>query len=322
MRRQTSTTRRAKKAVRQPPWWRTLGPRLVDFAVTVGHASGPHLHRVVVLASSVALLGTSGCKDLDGRSKYLTGPEVFQWTSHQFSVREQDDMWGAVNLSRGSLSIFVREFPPGTELEVVAESATVSDEGYAAIKDVSILHLLGPIPLDTIGEAELNGLTFTVTPPGLDSVRVPIPPIRVLFVDELILANIDGPLPFEGDPSESPGPPRNAVWFHNFGHSMFGKPAPVLSDVDAFVKLERTGTRTKICSGYKDDQGRSAPDVTLKLQDTVVTVHARRSGSTFAAKTFPPVEECPRYVVGRTGDTSKEPTEAIEAWLATAIPKP
>lgn len=141
-----------------------------------------------------------------------------------------------------------------------------------------------------------------------------------------MLGVADRPLPFEGE-SAGDQPIRNIIWFHGAEHTVIGAPAPTLADLDAVAVIERSGDETRVCTGYTDDRGLPQPDVQLRLATTVVTVYARRTGTRIASQSFPPIDECPRWLSTERGRRASRPSplpaEAIGAWLeAQVAPQP
>jgi hypothetical protein len=278
--------------------------------------------RAVALAAIAAIF--IGCENLEERTRYLTGPEAFEWESHtRFHIKGKKDMWGQANVSQGTLSVFLRAFPPGTTLTVGLETATADDQGVAnAGTDIAVL--FGTLPTEAVArsEATLEGATFTITPPNGEPIEVPIPPKTIYGVKDTLLSVVEGPVLFTGE-TDVEGPIRNAIWWHGIEQTVIGAPAPTVADIDAVVFVERPEGTTKKCTGYTDDKGNPQPDVTLHLKDTVVTIHERRTGRRVATRTFPPDDECPAWLTAETGRktsrTSPEPVDEVRAWLTEQI---
>jgi hypothetical protein len=273
---------------------------------------------------TVAGLSLVGCENLEKRSKHLTGPEVFEWESDiRFHVAGEQDMWGQAMVSEDRLSVFFREFPPGTVLTVGNATATADDEGYATA-ETKISALFGVLPTETVVSMEsiLEGASFSVTPPGGAAIRVTLPPQTAYGVKDTLLSVAQGPLLFSGE-TEGSGPLRNAIWWNPSGQEVVGSPAPTLAELDAVVVVERPEGTSKVCTGYTDDKGTPEPDVTLHLKDTVVTIFERRTGREVAKMTFPPDDACPTWLTAESGRTtsrdSNEPLDAIRAWIKTQV---
>jgi hypothetical protein len=273
---------------------------------------------------AVAILPLVGCENLEKRSKYLTGPEVFEWESDiRFRITGEKDMWGQAMVIEDRLTVFFREFPPGTVLTVGNSTATADDEGVATA-ETKISALFGALPTEAVGksDATLEGASFSVTPPGGDAIQVTLPPQTAYGVKDTLLSTAQGPLLFSGE-IESPGPIRNAIWWNYSGQEVIGTPAPTVAEIDAVVVVERPEGTTKTCTGYADENGNSQPDVTLHLKQTVVTIHERRTGRKVATTTFPPDPECPTWLTAERGHAasrdSSEPLDEMRAWIVTQL---
>lgn len=267
-----------------------------------------------------------GCENLAKRTQYLTGPEVFEWESDiRFHIAGEKDMWGQAMVVEDKLTVFFREFPPGTLLTVGNSEATADDEGYATA-ETKISALFGALPTAGVGslEATLEGATFSVTPPGGAAIEVTLPPQQAYGVKDTLLSVAQGPLLFSGE-VEGPGPIRNAIWWHFSGQEIIGTPAATVAELDAVVVVERPEGTTKACTGYTDDSGNPQPDVTLHLKDTVVVIYERRTGSEVAKTTFPPDPECPTWLTAEKGSAASRdsslPLDDIRAWIGTQVGK-
>jgi hypothetical protein len=279
------------------------------------------LRFALLIVTATPLLG---CENLEKRTKYLTGPEVFEWESDiRFRVAGEKDMWGQAMVSEEQLSVFFREFPPGTVLTVGTTTATADDEGYAtAVTKISAL--FGALPTEGVGslEATLEGATFSVTPPGGDAILITLPPQKAYGVKDALLGVAQGPLLFSGE-TESPGPVRNAIWWNYSTQEVIGVPAPTVAEIDAVVVVERPEGTSKTCTGYTDDNGTPQPDVTLHLKDTVVAIYERRTGREVGKMIFPPDPECPTWLTAEKGYAasrdSSEPLDDMRAWIKTQV---
>lgn len=276
---------------------------------------------VLCLASGLLV----GCENLEQRTKYLTGPDAFEWESDiRFRIKEEKDMWGQAMIVDGSYSLFVKGFPPGTTISVGTATATVDEEGDAMV-ETKVVALFGSLPTESLGQpdATIDGSVFTVTPPGAGAIEVKIPPQSAYGVKDTLLTVASGPLLFSGETSTE-GPVRNAVWFHGIERRLIGAPAPTLADLDAVVIVVRPDSdKTKVCTGYTDDAGKPQPDVTMRLKDTVVKIIERRTGRVVAETSFPPSEECPTWLTAKEGAAevrdSYEPSDAMLAWITDQI---
>ena len=266
-----------------------------------------------------------GCKNLDERAKYLSSADAFEWESDiRFRIKDEKDMWGQAMITEGTYSMFVRDFPPGTTISVGNATATVDGEGFASV-ETNVVSMFGSLPTASVGEPEarIEGAVFTVTPPGGSAIEVKIPPQRAYGVKEALLAVANGPLLFSGE-TGTQGPIRNAVWFDGIERRVIGAAAPTVADLDAVVIVVRPDNdRTKVCTGYTDDAGKTQPDVTMRLKDTVVKIIERRTGRVAAETSFPPSEECPNWLTTKEGvpevRDSYEPTDAMLAWVTDQI---
>ncbi len=283
---------------------------------------GSWLFAFVLCAGSGALCG---CQNLEQRTKYLTGPEAFEWESDiRFHIKDEKDMWGQAMIVDGNYSLFVKGFPPNTTISVGTATATVDADGDAMV-ETKVVALFGSLKTESLGEpdATIDGSVFTITPPGASAIAVTIPPQSAYGVKDTLLTVANGPLLFSGETSTE-GPVRNAVWFDGIERRLFGAPAPTLADLDAVVIVVRPDSeRTKVCTGYTDDAGRPQPNVTMRLKDTVVKIIERRTGRVAAETTFPPSEECPSWLTAQAGveevRDSYEPSEAMQAWITGRI---
>jgi hypothetical protein len=271
----------------------------------------------------LAALLWAGCEDLEERAMYLTGPDAFTWESDsRFRIAGNDAMWGQANVFDGErLQLFVKGFPPGTVVTAGTSAATVDDEGDAMV-ETNVAALLGSIPTESLEQASLEQAHMSVQPPGRDAIRVPLRPLRV-YPTEVLLRTKEAPLLFEGE-SATDGPPRNVIWFPGIGeHAVLGAPAPTLADLDAVAVVERPAGTTRTCSGYVDEQNQPQPDVQVQLKETVVTIHARRTGRALATTRFPPVDECPSWLTVQRGREevrdSPLPEDAVVAWLTAQL---
>jgi hypothetical protein len=279
-----------------------------------------------LLLLTVTAVPLVGCENLEKRTQYLTGPEVFEWESDiRFRIAGEKDMWGQAMVTQDQLTVFFREFPPGTVLTVGNSTATADDEGFATA-ETKISALFGGLPTAGVGslEAVLEGATFSVTPPGGKAIQVTLPPQKAYGVKDTLLSVAQGSLLFSGE-VEGPGPIRNAIWWHFSGQEVIGTPAATVAEIDAVVVVERLGDATKICTGYTGDDGSPQPDVTLHLKDTVVAIYERRTGREVAKTTFPPNPECPTWLSVEKGFAasrdSSEPLDDMRAWIATQVGK-
>lgn len=307
--------------VHAPPLALT-GPRRCGQAPPV---LAPGRHSIALVLGIVTSL-LVGCQNLEGRTKYLTGSDAFEWESDiRFHVKDEDDMWGQVLLVEGTYSLFVKGFPPGTTIAVGTATATVDGEGDASV-ETRVVAMYGSLPTDSVGDpnATFDAASFTITPPGGSAIEVKAPPQSAYGVKDTLLEVASGPLLFTGE-TNAEGPVRNAIWFDGIERRLFGAPAPTLADLDAVVIVVRPDSdKTNVCTGYTDDNGNPQPDVTMVLKDTVVRIHERRTGRVFAETTFPPDQECPTWLTTEPGVAevrdSYEPTEDMVAWLTAQLP--
>lgn len=285
------------------------------------------LRTLLLSLLTVTLVPLAGCENLEKRTKYLTGPEVFEWESDiRFRIAGEKDMWGQAMVVEDRLTVFFREFPPGTVLTVGNATATADDEGVATA-ETKISALFGALPTESVGKSEstLEGATFSVTPPGGDAIEVTLPPQKAYGVKDTLLSAAQGPVLFSGE-TESSGPIRNAIWWHYSEQEVIGAPAATVAEIDAVVVVVRPEGTTKNCTGYTDESGNPQPDVTLYLKDTIVTIHERRTGREVGKTTFPADPECPNWLTAESGRAtsrdSSEPLDAMRAWIQTQVGNP
>lgn len=257
-----------------------------------------------------------------GRADEIAGAEAFLWDNNEFRIEGNEDMGGNFNVSEAVLTLSVVGFPPGTRLVMVEDSVEVDDSGKAQLK-TDVTALRSAVTVEELDDAQLSGITFGITPPGRPAIDIPLLPLAIHAGDELLLRAADGPLLFFGESAEGAEPPANVIWFHGTDHTVVGRRANTLGEIEAVAKAEHRAGEKRVCSGSTDDNGQAAPDLTVALRETVVTIHQRQTGKSVATKTFAPVNKCPTRLAGDTsealGHNSVVPEDEIRAWLAPAI---
>lgn len=265
----------------------------------------------------------AGCEGLSERSKYLTGPEVFEWNRDDFRVKGNDAMLGGVNLSQGELSVYFRGFPPGTRVSVGDLSETTDEEGGYLLLKAPVGPLYGEIATDDLSNASLDHLMIGVTPPGGELIEVPAPPMRVLVVEDWLGRIVDGPLLFTGEAKGASGEISNIYWHQGVEHHFFGTPAKTLREIQAIAIMETHKVGERTCTGYKDEAGRDT-EVSLRLERNDVKIYDRRSGEMLRSKSFAPVDRCPNSTFSHDGEMPATgtvvPEDEIKAWLAAQLP--
>ncbi len=274
----------------------------------------------------LTLSALSACTDLASRAEYLTGPEAFEWSDDGFTIDGKRKMAGDFLLSDGELDIWVRGFPPGTEIAAYGNSVTVDEEGYANLETPVGSAPYGSVPIADWNTGPLEGLKAQITPPGGAAFEIALPPSTVYFPgEELREAIVKGPVRYEGEGAED-GVIDTIYYYNGYDNLVLGGQAKTLSDFDAVAVVTRITQKEVICDGYEDDNGNAAGNVTLEVQDARVDVYGRRSGTKLATKTFPSAnEDCPSMVFsfgdGHQKRPSDMPREEMEAWVKAQIPQ-
>lgn len=272
------------------------------------------LGSVPVICAAVCMLG--GCESLEERTKYLNGPKAFVWKSagDPFGIQGTDDMYGQLNIVDDDLSFYVVGFPPGTKIVVAGQEGTVDAEGRLKIEG-DVTSWLGGVGLDELQQAELEGVTFEVTPVGGATFEVPVPRYTVYGVENVLTKLANGPVLFDGESPDQGGRIANVLWLSTtITREVVGRPAKTLAELDAVAFTEQKPVGTRTCTGYVDESGKPQPDVTLELVEATITIRNRRSGEQVATRTFPPLNECPGYLLEDKTSTLL-PEKDIKAWF-------
>ncbi|MBW2735978.1 MAG: hypothetical protein JRH20_26635 [Deltaproteobacteria bacterium] len=242
-----------------------------------------------------------GCENLDERAQYLTDPDVFQWSRHNFRIEGVKKMGGNVNLFGNRLSFHCRGFPPGTKIALGDKTATVSSEGKLHLK-TNVQGLMGAVALGKLSKAKLTDVSVTIHPPGKKPLTVPLPAMRLSGIDDVLKKVKKGPVRFGAESTAGSGTIRNMIWVDwTLEHPVLGSKPATLSGIDAVLLVERLEGTTRMCTGYKTRKGQPMPDVKLRLRDTVASIYARRTGKLIAKKQFSAVNSCPTYVSKKRG---------------------
>lgn len=112
--------------------------------------------------------------------------------------RRRGSAWGQVAVHDGTLNFFAEGVPPGTRFTIGTTTATASDDGDAQL-DATAQSLYGALPLGAIEMPTLEGATLKVEAPGANALEVPLPPIRVSFVGNVLLEVTRGPVLFASE---------------------------------------------------------------------------------------------------------------------------
>ncbi|MFT5582737.1 MAG: hypothetical protein ACI9VR_000313 [Cognaticolwellia sp.] len=273
--------------------------------------------------SLLFLSALTACTDLASRAVYLTGPEAFVWEDSEFTIQGKRKMLGFTSLSEGEFSLWVRGFPPSTELAVGEAKAQTDESGYASV-DTQVGPMYGRLVVsDDWNTSELEGLTFSVTPPGGQAIQVPLPAVTVYFPGETLRESIvKGPVLYEGE-TEGDAAITSAYLYNGYDDMVFGN-AKTFADFDGVAVITRTTLKEVVCDGYEDEQGNPATSVILEVQDARVDLYGRRSGKIVATQTFPPGEEsCPESVFsfseGQQKRSTSIPKEEVSAWVQAQL---
>jgi hypothetical protein len=273
----------------------------------------------------LALFSVSGCNKKRVSAKApasFSAPVEISWKNDwEFYVKGAPASVGHILLDKTFVTVSVRNFPPGTALELGGDKTIVGDYGSATVK-LDAKEKIGQLPVD-LNNAKLDpGASLVIKPADLPPITLPLPPQSMSYkLDDILKKAENGPVLF-GKDDKHEGPPRSILIVTQHDKPVFG-PATVLADVDAFAFeriLPEVKTK-KVCGGYSSG-GKKMPDLTVLMKDVEVTVYDRRTGSIFKKQVFAPDPACPMFVMTRTNQNTVDSTkdsEAIKAWLRTLV---
>ncbi len=264
----------------------------------------------------IALL--TGCESLEDRARYLTGPDAIVWKSDsKFTVSGQDDMKGSINFSEGVLTVYLSGFPPGTQATLGSQTAAVRDIGAAQV-ETEMTAFFGSVSTQDWLRGMVEGASLQLQAPGKEVFSIPLPAQQALLLDQHLATVVEAPLLYVGEQATAVSPPATIFWHYGATNELLGVQAATLGGIDAIAIVKEVEVGTRTCPGYEAGDG-STRDLTLKLTDHVVTVYDRRTGSSLAEQSFPPIDQCPGSTFSFSGQAFETqtvlPDAEIRTWL-------
>ena len=292
---------------------------------------GPNLGLTSRLMAQMAVLSVVclvACEpNLAERTQLLTGPDAFVWAEGSYQIKGEPDMGGHVTANSGLLGFYAGGFPPGTKFKVLGASGAAGENGSIQPIKISFASEVGDWPIASLAEKgpsadQFLETTVEVQPVGGRAFAVPLK-VKTIFL-EVVTNQIDKePLVFANDEPYS-GPARNVLLAYSVYRHLFGK-ASVNRDLDAIALVRKLKGWSKKCGGYKYQNGKTAPDVTVSIRPTEVTTYARRTGKPLDKKVFDANPICPKTALGRKGTSyfpTKQVNDYLRGWLAAQSESP
>ncbi len=271
------------------------------------------------LSLSFALLALlTACESLEDRAQYLTGPDAIVWTGDSdFTVTGQDDMKGHLNLSQGVLTVYLTGFPPTTKVTLGADSMDVRDIGAAQV-ETPMTAFYGSVSTQDFLKGSIEGASLELQAPGQPAFSFALPAMDALLLENHLATVAEGPLLYVGEEATAVTPPKTIHWNHGASNELLGVQAATLGGIDAIALTEEVVADTKICPGYEAGGG-ATQDLTLKLVEHKLSLVDRRTGTSLAEQSFPPIDRCPDSTFQLSGEafetTTVLPEADIRAWL-------
>lgn len=248
-----------------------------------------------------------------------------EWTSnHEFHLAGAPEQKGEVAIYEGNYQVTLFKFPGGTEWRAGDKSGHLESDIYSILKITNVVDKMGAAPIAGYRDAKIDPQAkLRLELPDAGMLTVDLPALDFGYQVGSLMEKIDnGPVLFGNEPARKVDRPASLLAVGGASDlKLFGR-ATLLRDVDALSRTRTLPTvkGTKVCGGYKHD-GKPAPDLTLRLKETEVTIYDRRTGAPLDKKVFPPDAECPMFAFHAPGEDqdSYAPREAIETWLRAHV---